>query len=221
MKTGFPLLIALCLLFCLPAGAQENGHGGIPDEVYYLMPSFGQGTVYFTGQAPAGGLLNICALDQSLRFLDKSGKELEAAAAENVVKVLIDTVVFLHYQDAFYRMYPLNQALGVALLRDVQIVKEAKQAGYGTTSETSSAREYTQIYADGVSYNLGSDKPVPYKVSETLFLYKGDEILTFNKRNIRKLFPDYKAEIDAWFKAGNSLPDTVPEALKVLSAWAE
>lgn len=215
------LLPLLCLLFCLPAGAQESRHGGIPDEVYYLMQSFGQGTVYFTGQAPAKGLLNICALDQSLRFLDKDGKELEAAEADNIVKVLIDTVVFLHYQDAFYRMHPLNQALGVAVLRDVQVVKEAKQAGYGTTSETSSAREYTQIYADGVSYSLGSDKPVPYKVSETLFLYKGDEILTLNKRNIRKLFPDYKAEIDAWFKAGHSLPETVPEALEILSAWAQ
>lgn len=221
MKTGFPLLIALCLLACLPAVAQENRHGGIPDEVYYLLPSFGQGTVYFTGQAPAKGLLNICALDQSLRFLDKEGKELEAAEADNVIKVLIDTAVFLHYQDAFYRMYPLNQALGVAVLRDVQIVKEAKQAGYGTTSETSSAREYNQIYSDGVSYNLGSDKPTPYKLSETLFLYKGDDILTLNKRNLRKLFPEHKEEIDAWFKAGHALPDTVAEALETLSAWAQ
>lgn len=72
------LLLLLALAAPLSLFAQEPEHGGIPDEVYYLLPSFAPGYVYFIGQPPAQGLLNICALDQSLRFKDKSGKELEA-----------------------------------------------------------------------------------------------------------------------------------------------
>lgn len=211
MKT---LFLILSLLF----GIQDQGRQGIPDDVYYLMPSFSQGIIYFTGQGPAQGQLNICALDNSLRFLDKSGKELSATNAENIIMVRIDTVTFLRANDSFYRLYPVSANTGVAVLREVKITRNAKPGAYGTTSQTSSTREYGTIYSDGAIYNLNDDREVPYEVSNVLFIYKGQDVYPLNKKNLRKFFPEIRDAIDAYFSAGNTVPDTVEEALKLLKA---
>ena len=77
------------------AYAQEGDVNGIPNDVYYLMPKFGTGYVYFSGQAPVKGQINICAVDNTLRYMDK-GQEIVADAGSNVLKVVIEDVWFIH-----------------------------------------------------------------------------------------------------------------------------
>ena len=192
---------------------------GIPDDVYYLMPRFGQGVIFFNGQAPAQGQLNICAVDNTLRFIDKSGKELSATNDENIVRVQIDSVVFLRDDGLYYRLYPVAPNFGIAVLREVSLRGESKQGAFGTETKTSAVKQYKTIYADGVAYDLGPS--TEYKMTENLFLYKGNAVAAFNKRNLRKMFPGKKAEIDAYFVAGKALPATAPEAVALLSGWAE
>ena len=218
MMKKFFLLLAL-LAAPLSVWAQDTpGHGGIPDDVYYLMPSFGDGYVYFRGQMPAQGKLNICALDQTLRFIDNDGKELQASDPENILKVVIGTVSFLHHEDIFYRMYPLSADMGVAVERKVHIIRGAKEGAYGASTQTSSVKQYGAIVSDGYMYKLGSEK-VPYEMTETVCIYKGQSVLPVSKKNLRKLFPDRKAEIDAWFKAGNALPRDVEGVMAFLQMW--
>lgn len=210
------------LLVSLSAQAQnKESSKGIPNEVYYLMPKFDQGYIYFRGQAPAQGRLNICAVDNTLRFIDKNGQELEASNADNVLKVLIDTVAFLRHQDIYYRLSPVGPDMGIAIRRDVKILMDVKEAGYGTTSQTSSIRSYSSIYADGVIYDLEEGKTYPYEVTETLFLYKGDTVFPLTKKNLRKLFPGKKDQVDALFTGGRSVPETLPEARALLHSLAE
>ena len=213
------MAVMVLLSVCANANAQIKGEGDIPAEYYYLMPSFGQGYIYLKGQMPAQGQLNICAVDNSLRYLDKGGKELQATNTENVVKVLIDTVTFLHHQDAYYRLSPVAPDMGVAVLRKVTIITDGKEIGYGITSQTTSSKSYTTLYADGAIYSLEESKKYPYEVTETLFLYKGDAIYPLSKKNFRKLFPDKKDQIDAYFKEGHSVPQTLPEARDLVASF--
>lgn len=213
------LLLLLALAAPLSLFAQEPEHGGIPDDVYYLMPSFGQGYIYFRGQMPAQGKLNICALDNTLRYLDKDGQEVVAAQADNIFKVLIDTVQFLRSEDTFFRLHPLLPDMGIAVERRVRIKRDVKEVGYGGTSQTSSTQTFSTMYADGAVYDMQQGKEYPYEVEENLYLYKGDAVTLLSKRSLRKLFPEKKADIDAWFKAGNPLPKTVEGALELLKMW--
>lgn len=222
--TGFRYgLLALFLALAAPLGlrAQEAARKAIPDDVFYLMPEFCQGVVYLRGQAPAQGKMNICAVDNTLRFLDEDGTELEASGADNIVKVQLDTVWFLRSRGIFYRMYPATFDMGVALKRDVRVQTDTKQGAYGGSSQTSSIREYSSLYTESGIYKLNTNKTFPYQVSETLFLYKGEGVYPLTKNNLKKLFPGKKADIEAWFKAGNSLPKTTEDAVALLSSWAE
>lgn len=213
-------LILLALAASLSLQAQSSAPKWMPDSVYYLMPAFKPGYVFLRGQTPAQGTMNICAVDNTLRYLDDNGKEL-SSDADNIFRVVIDTVTFVRHQDIFYRQYPVKADMGVALRRKVLIIRDKKEAAYGGTSQTSSTRQYNTLYVDGVTYNLNEGKEYPFEVTETIFIYKGDAVFPLTKNSLRKIFPAKKAEIDAWFKSGHSLPYTVEAARAMLATWAE
>jgi len=215
MKRFF-LLLAMALPLSLAA---QEAPKGIPADVYYLMPQFSPGYIFFRGQMPAQGKLNICAVDNTLRFIDKDGKELAAMDEANIVRVRIDTVTFLRSDGLYYRLYPVQTDWGIAVLRKVRIIRDQKEAGYGGTTQTSAVREYGAIYSEGAIHQFDSDKVYPYESSEDLFLYRGETAFPLSKRNVKKLFPSRKADIDAWFKQGGSLPETLDGLREFLALW--
>lgn len=217
MRVRIKYLLAAGLLGCLSlsAAAQDNTQG-VTAEIYYLMPSFGQGMIWFSNQGPAQGKLNICAEDNSLRYLDKDGQEVVAASIDNVVKVQIDTAVFIRNEGVFYRIYSLSDELAVAVRRDLDIQRDAQRGAYGGYSRTSSIQEYSTFYADGIAYNLEKSDNYPFTVSETCFLYTEGKIVPFTKRTLRKYFPQRKDDIDAFLKSG-SLPDELSDVQAFLT----
>ena len=216
------LLTAFLLLASLTgARAQMNSGKGVPDDVYYLLPSFSQGMVYIRGQGPAQGKLNICAVDNTLRFIDNDGQEMVAGANNDIVKVTIDTVTFIRHQDAFLRVHPVTDDSGIAVRKSVRIIRDAKQGGYGGTSQTSSIKEYGTLYTEGVAIELNTNKQYPYKISEEFFVYSGDSILLPTKNNLKKLFPEKKDEVEAWFKSNRSFPDKLEDASALVAQWAQ
>ena len=88
------ILTLLALFAGLSAFGQE-AQGNIPAEVFYMLPEFGQGMVYFSDQGPAQGEMNICAVDQTLRFLDEKGTELALDNDKDLLQVNFGDVMFL------------------------------------------------------------------------------------------------------------------------------
>ena len=212
-------LLLLLSLAPLALRGQETSAGRIPDEDFYLMPAFGEGTVYLRGQGPAAGRINICAVDQTLRFIDDDGTELSAADQDAISRVQIDTVWFLRSGGAFYRMYPVSSEIGIALRRDTKVIRDVKKGAYGMADQTSSIRQYSTLYTDGAAVQLNRNQAADYTVSETVCLYCRDAVFRITKANLKKLFPEHKAEIDAYFKSGKPLPNSVDAARSLISAW--
>ena len=150
--------IVLLLVLLLAGGGVfgQEAQGDIPADVFYLLPEFRQGMVYFSDLGPAQGELNICAVDQTLRFMDK-GQEL-SSAADNINRVVVDDIVFVRIDGVFYRLYPITDDLTVAYRRDVEILRDVKTGAYGIQSRTSSIREVGSLQSDGMMYTLQSSK---------------------------------------------------------------
>lgn len=208
--------IALLLALLLAGGWAfgQEAKGDMPADVFYLLPEFRQGMVYFSDQGPAQGELNICAVDQTLRFMDK-GQEL-SSGADNINRVVVDDIVFVRVDGVFYRLYPITDDLTVAFRRDVEILRDVKTGAYGMQSRTSSIREVGSLQSDGMMYTLQSSKSYPYNVSESCFLFQAGDVTPINKRSLRKRFPARKDELDAWLKS-HSLPKTLDETRAFLS----
>ena len=207
-------ILLLLLLFAGLSAFGQEAKGDIPADVFYLLPEFRQGMVYFSDQRPAQGTLNICAVDQTLRFMDKD-QEL-SSGADNINRVVVDDLVFVRIDGAFYRLYPITDDLTLAFRRDVEILRDVKQGAYGTQSRTSSIREVGSLQADGMMYTLKSSKSYPYNVTESCFLYQAGSVTPINKRSLRKRFPQRKDELDAWLKS-HSLPKTLEDTRALLS----
>ena len=207
------ILLLLSLFAGLSAFGQE-ARGDMPADVFYLLPEFRHGMVYFSGQGPGQGELNICAVDQTLRFMDK-GEEL-SSSADNILRVVIDTVVFVHVDGAFYRLYPVSDEVTLAYRRDVEILRDVKTGAYGIQSRTSSIREVGSLQSDGMMYTLQSSKSYPYNVKESCYLYVAGNVTPVNKRTIRKLFPARKDALDAWLK-NHALPKTLDDTRAFLA----
>ena len=215
--------ILLCVAAVLTAVASLSAQEGlsIPEEVFYLMPKFGRGTVIYRDQAPGQGLLNICALDNSIRFKDSKGVELALENPGSVVQVVIDGVTFLHLNDMFLRVCLLSGDVGIAVKREVLVMSDSKRGAYGMESQTSSIREMSAIVSDGMVYELDKFREFPYRMSEIGYLYKSGAVMAPTKKNFQKCFPGKKDEIEAWFKANKKAP-TDREGLEALCReWAE
>ena len=206
-------LLLLALFAGLSASGQE-AKGNIPADVFYLLPEFRQGMVYFSDQGPARGDLNICAADQTLRFMDK-GQEL-ASAADNINRVVVDDIVFVRIDGAFYRLYPISDDLTLALRRDVEILRDVKQGAYGTETRTSAIRNVGMIQSDGMMHTLQSSREYPYHVTESCFLYQAGGVSPISKRSLRKRFPARKDDLDTWLKS-NPLPKSLDDTRALLS----
>ena len=208
-------LLLLLLLFAGLSVFGQEAQGDIPADVFYLLPEFRQGMVYLSDQGPAQGKLNICAVDQTLRFMDNDGQEL-ASGADNINRVVVDDIVFVRIDGAFYRLYPISDEVTVAYRRDVEILRDVKQGAYGTQSRTSSIQEVSTFQTDGMMYTLKSSKNYPYNVSESCSLYQAGSVTPITKRSLRKRFPARKDDLDAWFKS-HSLPKTLEDTRAFLS----
>ena len=208
--------IVLLLVLLLAGGAAfgQEARGDMPADVFYLLPEFRQGMVYFSDQGPAQGNLNICAVDQTLRFMDKD-KEL-SSKADNINRVVVDDIVFVRVDGAYYRLYPITDDLTLACRRDVEILRDVKTGAYGMQSRTSSIREVGSLQSDGMMYTLQSSKSYPYNVSESCFLYHAGNVTAISKRSLRKRFPDRKDDLDAWLKS-HALPKTLDDTRNFLS----
>ena len=191
-------------LFCLAflalslprLAAQANV--GIPADVFYLMPEMTQGTLRFQDRF-VNGKFNICAVDQSLRFLDEKGTELALDNDKDLLQVNFGDVMFLHADGFYYRLYPVSDATYVAVKRDVRVMTDTKASSYGMSSSTTAVQEVGLIQAEGHIVNFNDARQYPYKMTETAFLYRNGYLVRWNKKNCLKCFPFKKAEIEAWF----------------------
>ena len=194
------IILLLALFAGLSAFGQE-AEIGVPADVYYLLPEFQPGMVYFFDRSPAQGKLNICAEDQTLRFIDEKGVEL-TLDSDDVTRVVIDNnIIFVRIDDAYYRLYPITDGLTLALRRKVVILRDARKGAYGIESRIAAIREVGMIQSDGTMHTLETTVRYPYDVTETCFLYEAGGITLITKRSLRKRFPNRKEDLDTWLKS--------------------
>jgi hypothetical protein len=218
-KTLLICLLAL-LGFSTGMGAQESVQG-IPADVFYLMPGMAQGTLLFRDKSPIPGKFNICAIDNTVRYKDKSGAEL-AVDDDELVEAIIDNVPFMRRDGVFYRLERLSDEVFLATKREVLLMTDTQTASYGMESNTTAVQTLESFSMEGRVLSFDEAKNIPYRMSESSALYRKGSMLPLTKKNFIKCFPDKKAEIEAWFNENKKMDSTNSKAvLKIAKQWAE
>lgn len=220
MKRCFASLLAV--LFGLSAVFAQETKAGIPEDVFYLMPKFGTGLVVYEGRAPMRGLVNICAIDHSVRFKDSKGQEMAADNPESIEQVVIDNVSFVRNgNQGFARLVSVAPAgeVAVAVMRSVTVMNDSKRGAYGMESQTTAVQEYSGLRTSTRLYQLDEMREFPYRVNETVSLFKDGSFMPVNKRNCQRLFPNAKDKIDAYFKDHKNPPTEADAVIELCKEW--
>ena len=202
--------------------AQDNNSECIPYDVFYLMPQMGKGTIMFNDRGPVNGSFNICAIDNTVRFLDAKGTELCLESNENLLSVVIDGITFLYRENEFYRLERVTGNTFVAIRREVRIHNDKYNSSYGMDSQTTAIDTYDGFEYHGYFVRIADSKGIPYIVSESASLYLRGMVLPPTKKNFIKCFPSYKEEINAWFKENRKVDASDVETVTSLcKQWAK
>jgi len=175
--TGLPVLI--------------SGQTGLGNDMpQYLFRNFSESKVLMKSGKIQNSLMNYNTVTETMVYFDRNNYY-DLTNPEIVDTVFIHGSKFIPVNGAFYEILDGgNMPLFLQTKSDLKPV--GKEAGYGSTSQTSATTTYSSISSSGHNYNLSI--PPDYTI-ETANIYWINKTLSFKtERQFLKLFPG-KADI--------------------------
>lgn len=166
---------------------------------HYILPAFVKGTVQQKTGGTHQAMLNYNSMTQEMVFV-QNGTNMALGQTENIDTVFIENRKFIPVGAVFYEIVPAG-ASPLYVNHKCRVIPPGTDAGYGTTSQTSSSGNISKISNNAVSYLL--KLPDDYKIiPETEFLLKRDNEYSkvSNAKQVAKLFPSKSDAIQDFAK---------------------
>jgi len=205
------LISAFALVLGISAFAQDDEI----DTLFYVRPAFSNGIVYMEDGKVQQGRINICNIDQTVRFIDAAGDTLMMEGSEKAIKVSIDKTVYYRFKDRFTQMVDYAGEVALGLQRSCVQIENSKVGGFGASSATSSVESYGVDAMTGLYFKHIDFLPENWQYSNRFVLYSGDKFYLANKKNFLKIFPSKKAVIEEFCGTAKDALDT-PEKVREL-----
>lgn len=193
-------LLLMCL--CLSARAQNVSL----DTLFYALPQFGTGNISFPDGKVQSGNINICNLDQTIRFIDPSGDTLVLNDSHLAIKVTVGKDVFYRDRQNFIRLVDMAGDVFLGLKKTMVLINNEQIGAYGMASSTSSISSFSRDEFTGHCYKYVDFRPANWNYTALYMLYRNGRFYTATKKNFQKCFPDRKADIEAFFKENDVNP---------------
>ncbi len=205
------LISAFAILVASTAFAQDDDL----DSLFYVRPAFTHGYVYMQEGGVQQGTINICNIDQSVRFIDPAGDTLVMEGCEAAIKVTLDKTTYYRFRDCFTEMVDFAGDAALGIQRQTVQIENAKTGGF-TSSATSSVESYGVDAMSGMYYKHIDMIPENWKYTCRYVLYDtpNNKFYIATKKNFLKMFPDKKNIIEAFCgkdKAALDDPERVRE----------
>ena len=178
----------------------EDVTGKIADSLKYILPEFSHGLLSYRDGSKSQGLFNVATYNQSIHFKKRDGTIMELAGIDEVERLIADKRVFIRDNSTFYELLEERERVAIALSRELKFMEADKPGAYGTASPTASVTSYTSIEYNGESHSIGINLSAKYRYKETLWLYNGKSLIKPSKKNLIKLLPGRREEIELYCK---------------------
>lgn len=184
------------------------------DTLFYVRPAFDKGYVFMDEGSVQAGTINICNIDQTVRFIDMMGDTLVMDGSEKAIRVTIGSTTYYRFRDRFTEMVDYAGDVALGLQRQIVQIDNAKVGGFGSSSVTSSVESYGYDSMTGLYFKHIDFLPENWSYSNRFVLYKDEKFYLANKKNFLKCFPEKKDIIEIFVgkdKKALSTPEKVKE----------
>lgn len=203
------LISTLCAALAAPVFAQvtegtislstrENVLNKLPKEVAYVFPDFETATLYYKDDRFSTGRLNICLVDNSIRFINEKGDTLMLTSQENVRELVLNDTLYKTAKNSIIKELATSGDVSLALRFRLKLTEKKEDAGYSSLPPTSTA---VSGNVRSLDYSrIDTDTEFDYKHEKDLIIIDSDKTAPARLSAFIKAFPDRKKEIRAYVK---------------------
>ena len=220
-KLLLTLLLFLIVIFTLNAQ--------IPDEVIvpagirvaacfpparrYLYPDFTQGEVNLNNGNHNNARLNYNFLFGEMEFI-RNSDTLTITNKKEIHSIIIGIDTFL-LENGYIRLIS-NGPVRVGLKQNISLKDILRKGAMGTINRTSTVDTYNTVPVDGRIYDMVPNEDWVFrKTEEYFFSVPSGEFLPFSRRNVLKIFPGQKKNIEEFLRSEKISFDSREDLLKL------
>jgi hypothetical protein len=195
-------IILLLLLFAFSASlisSQEKEK----ELSHYIFPSFTRGKILLKSGGTKEVMINYNSITEEMVF-EANGTKLALANPEYVDTIFISGKKFITSGAVYYEVL---ESFRIPLLARhlCSVIPPGKESGYGGTSETSSIKTASTMFAQGRVYEM--KLPEGYRILPYMeYVLKKDNeyVRIYNLNLVIKCFPEKKNDIRAFAKTNET-----------------
>lgn len=207
------IIIALFLLTALKAIGQDKQLENSPQ---YLYDSFSIGEVLMKDGKVQPAVMNYNTVTDKLIF-EQNGQLLELSNLFTVDTIYLKDTKFIVIDNAFYEVIDTS-SIPILIQHKGKLQQPKKEVGFGGTSDVASSHNISIVQMDGNYYNLPLPTNFKVTIDPIYSLMKDGKIVKFSSvRNLQKLFPEKKNEIQKFVKDGKLKFNNREDIEKIIS----
>lgn len=168
----------------------------LPPDVAYFMPDFEEASIYFTDGTVSSGKVNICLVDNTIRFIAPSGDTLLMSQGDRVLRILAADTLILKAEGCFARQIAVFGPYSLSERRQLELntQKQEQMGGYGTLPPTSTALSASMMSLDP-SRKFETAADISYRLEKDFVLTDGTDVFKARAAAFYRIFPDMKQDI--------------------------
>jgi hypothetical protein len=184
---------------------------------FYLLPTFTFGKMYSKDGDSSGGKMNYNLVLEEMQFINEKNDTLSIADPKLVRLLVLDGKRF--YYDGVYLQEIANFSTGKLAKRELIKIADRKKIGAMGIANSTGSIESRDVVRDGNIYKLGvNEELVLSRHTQYYFGDRNNRFLPANKKNLIKLFPKQKKEIENFLEQ-HETDFQVEEHLKNLAGF--
>jgi hypothetical protein len=168
----------------------------------YRYPQFTAGRVYFLNGDVSAAKLNYNLISQAMLFTANTGDTLAIDNESNIKYITIEKDTF-YYDDGYLQLLGNYNHVKLAVKQKIKFTDKKKTGAFGMPTSTVKTESDDTFLGDR-RYNFTIAEDLIFKKETEYFLNGADNhFLSISKKNLLKLYPKKKDNIENFLKENN------------------
>lgn len=179
---------------------RENLLDKLPGDVLYLFPEFRQADIYRNDGGMSSGVVNVCLVDNSIRFISDNGDTLLMSKLAFVNRIIAGEEIYVPVAGEFVQQLAVFGPVSLAFRTHLELDQSSDKSTGGITSPPTSTAVTANVMALDPSRRFEATTVVDYTLSTGYVLTDGERLYPARQSSFAKLFPASKKSIKGYVK---------------------